>query len=266
MDHKTEVIKSQMEETRASLTDKLETLEQQVVETVQDATSAVTDTVENVTEAVKDTVDTVKESVEGTVEAVQETFDLRLQVERYPWVVMGGSVVVGFIAGRLVDGLTRAPGSHAEPEKASSSSAAARENGGGRPFYSEGAASRRTNPATEGGLAEQGWLHSLAEHFGPELTKLKSLAIGTALGVFRDLVKPLLPEQLGDKVHGLVDDMTQRLGGEPIPGPLVSESTDRGLASEATESKRQPNGFNQSQTSAVGANRGSSEVPPFNRR
>ena len=53
MDHEPEeVIKQQMLETRASLTDKLETLEQQVAGTVHSAKAAVTDTVDSVKEAV----------------------------------------------------------------------------------------------------------------------------------------------------------------------------------------------------------------------
>jgi phosphate uptake regulator len=74
MDDSPEVIRLQMEETRASLSEKLETLEQQVVGTVQDARAAVTDTVE-----------TVKEAVHETVETVKDTFDIGAQMQRHPW-------------------------------------------------------------------------------------------------------------------------------------------------------------------------------------
>src|SRR5713226_6434711 len=85
-----EVIKQQMLETRASLAEKLETLEQQVVGTVHSATSAVTDTVES-----------VKDAVQHTVEAVKDTFDLSHHVREHPWLMVGGSVTVGFAAGCL---------------------------------------------------------------------------------------------------------------------------------------------------------------------
>src|ERR1700681_3970542 len=94
MDNETEVIKHQMEETRTSLTDKLETLENQVVETVQETTTAVADTVENVKEA------------------VQETVNLRHQVERHPWPMLGLSVATGYLAGRLFN---RAAGAWSGP-------------------------------------------------------------------------------------------------------------------------------------------------------
>src|SRR5262245_55877302 len=98
-DEQPKVIRHQMEETRASLTEKLETLEHQVVGTVQGATSAVTETVENVKEAVAETVETVKGTVRETVETVKETFDLSRQVDRHPWLMVGGSVALGFLCG-----------------------------------------------------------------------------------------------------------------------------------------------------------------------
>src|SRR5262249_38838293 len=94
MDDSPEVIRQQMEETRAALSEKLETLEQQVVGTVKDARAAVTDTVE-----------TVKGAVHDTVETVKETFDVSRQVERHPWAMLGGSIALGFLGGRLYERL-----------------------------------------------------------------------------------------------------------------------------------------------------------------
>ena len=45
MDNETEVIREKMEDARTDLTDKLEQLEKQVMDTVQDATAAVADSV-----------------------------------------------------------------------------------------------------------------------------------------------------------------------------------------------------------------------------
>src|SRR5687768_15493213 len=96
-----DVIREKMEGTRSSLTEKLETLEKQVVNTVQDATSSVTETVE----AVKDTVNTVRETVQDTVQDTVNTvkgfFDIPGHVNRHPWAAVGGSVAVGFILGRI---------------------------------------------------------------------------------------------------------------------------------------------------------------------
>jgi ElaB/YqjD/DUF883 family membrane-anchored ribosome-binding protein len=95
MDNESEVIRQQMEETRTSLAEKLETLEQQVVGTVQGATTAVADTVESVKDAVQETVSTVQESV-------HDALDLSRHVERHPWAMVGGSVALGYLAGRLL--------------------------------------------------------------------------------------------------------------------------------------------------------------------
>lgn len=102
-----ELIRHQMENTRASITEKLETLENKVTGDIQGATGAVADTVTAVTDSVKETVNTVKESVEGTAEAVKEAvhdsmqtvkgwFNITEQVEAHPWVFFAGSVAVGF--------------------------------------------------------------------------------------------------------------------------------------------------------------------------
>ena len=62
MEDAPEVIRQQMEDTRASLSEKLESLEQQVVGTVHDARDAVAD----------------------TVQSVKDAFDIKLQTRRHP--------------------------------------------------------------------------------------------------------------------------------------------------------------------------------------
>src|SRR5262249_39701668 len=87
-----DVIRQQIDETRESLTEKLETLEGQVkdaVSTVTDTIETVKSTVENTVESVKsgveNTVETVKSSLSDTVDTVKETFDLSRHVDRHPW-------------------------------------------------------------------------------------------------------------------------------------------------------------------------------------
>jgi len=108
------VIRDQMEGTRASLADKLETLEAQVRETVQTATETVqsttetvTSAVENVKETVASTVENVKstvESVSDSVASVADTLDPRPYVENHPWAAFGTAVGVGFLGGLLAGG------------------------------------------------------------------------------------------------------------------------------------------------------------------
>ena len=111
-------IREQMEDTRTSLTDKLETLEKQVANSVSDATTNVTDTVEAVKESVQETVSSVKDSVQETISAVKESmhqgvtavkdfFDIPSHVDHHPWAMMGGSVALGYVVGSLAMRATR---------------------------------------------------------------------------------------------------------------------------------------------------------------
>jgi len=88
------LIRQQIEETKLQLTDKLESLEQQVSQTVQSAGDAVAATVE----AVQGTVESVTGAVEEAVHSVSEAFDLRQQIENHPFLVLGGAVAAGYIA------------------------------------------------------------------------------------------------------------------------------------------------------------------------
>ena len=77
-----------MDATQSAMTEKLEMLEQQIRETVDDAHSAVEDVVIN-----------VKETISDTADAIKRTFDISYQTERHPWVVFSGSVLVGYLFG-----------------------------------------------------------------------------------------------------------------------------------------------------------------------
>lgn len=217
MDAEPEVIRHNMEETRASLADKLETLENQVVETVQGATSAMADTVDSVKLAVQDTVDSVKETVEDTVHSVRNTFDLERQMHRHPWAVLGGSMAVGYIVGHLVsnrrhhwsdDGyypgsrMTRAveTGLSGLAESPPASQAPVAKAGAGATALAESAS----------------WLADVAKPFEPELQKLKGLAIGSLMGLVRNVVIDAMPPGLKPQVGEVLDSFTTKLGGQPV--------------------------------------------------
>jgi ElaB/YqjD/DUF883 family membrane-anchored ribosome-binding protein len=215
-----EVIKHQMLETRASLAEKLETLEQQVVGTVQSATNAVTDTVESVKEAVQETVEMAKSSVHETVEAVKETFDLPRQVRSHPWVMFGGSVALGYVSGCLL-GRARSGAELGYVETGPSLSTLATRPSSQR---DGGLANREAAASTEAApsfTAQHGRLGGLGETFNTELTKLKGLALGTMLGVVRDMVTQSAPPQLGPDLGEIIDSLTVKLGGKPVEGPVL---------------------------------------------
>jgi hypothetical protein len=213
-----EVIRVQMEQTRASLTEKLEALENQVVGTVQGATSAVADTVETIKEAAQETVGTVKETVQGTVDTVRETFDMKLQFQRRPWIMLGGSVLLGYLAGSMIDGKRRRHPQPANgfPPPGGFPGVLASSMEPPRPLSESNGSSSRQRPAS--GLG-----HKLSEALQPELDKLKELAIGALIGIVRDVTAKSIDGELGDQLRQTFDNVTERLGGRTFKQPILPE-------------------------------------------
>lgn len=91
-----ELIQEQMKETKAQLSDKLESLEQQfhVSDTVQTTRSAVAATAE----AVQATAATVT----GAMQSVSDAFDVRRQISQHPWIALGGAAALGYVAHQLL--------------------------------------------------------------------------------------------------------------------------------------------------------------------
>jgi len=207
-----------MEVKRAELADKLETLESKIVGTVETAREAVAETVQTVKESVKESVETVTDTVQSSVETVRDTLDVRLQVERHPWAMVGGSIAAGFIAGWLVNRASRSaePYSHPAPVSPSSSSAMPTRSQTPAPRFAD------TPPVTSGPPSKS-WVDELSEHFAPELRKLKGLAIGAVIGVVRDMVGDSIPEPVRPKVNEIMDGITAKLGGEPLQHEVIEE-------------------------------------------
>jgi len=233
-----EVIRQRMEQTRASLAEKIEVLEQKVTETVQEATQAVSETVQEAKEAVHETVETVKDSVthtvesvkgtvEETVERVRHTLDLAAHVRERPWTMVGGSLAAGFLGGLLMGPSQRRPyvapyepvGAEFAPEFVAEP---------------EPAAPCGLSAAAEPVREQPGWWQWLNSTFGPEIDKLKGMAIGTMAGVVRDLVGQAVPEHLKPMVTDMFNSVTTKLGGETIQGRIVPEPS----SDEETSSHR----------------------------
>jgi hypothetical protein len=100
MEESTAVIRQQMDDTKNELTHKLQSLEHQVSETVQSTGSAVNATVG----AVQETVESITGAVQDAVKSVTSAFDLQQHVEKHPWIVLGGAVVLGYLSCELVEG------------------------------------------------------------------------------------------------------------------------------------------------------------------
>jgi len=228
VDRELEVIHKQMEATRESLTEKLGTLESQVREGVQvandtvaatvdgvkDVVASVADTVSSVKDSVADTVSSVKEGVSETVDSVKETFDIRKHVENYPWAALGTAVAVGVAGGLFIGPAPRATGA---PPRSSGSPPPA-------PALAAATAAKSNEP---------GMMTNL-------LQNLQGLALGSLVGVARDLIRQNAPKEWQEGLSGVIDDLSMQLTGEKNPKSLVpaslfeTESKDRNAGDGAS--------------------------------
>jgi ElaB/YqjD/DUF883 family membrane-anchored ribosome-binding protein len=226
-----EVIQEQMEETRSALADKLGQLGQKITGTVDSVSEAVEDTVE----AVAETVENVGETAEEAVEAVKETFNIPKQFNRHPWLFVGGSVILGFVVGKMLpSGQQRPRERHELPttQKAEdmtrlmsqSDDYPTETSRGGDRFKRQGR--RQTGNGYDKApkeSQEQSFLGGLVQQFMPDLTKLKALALGTVFATARDLLTKNMPQNLKKEVVHVMDDMAVHAGGKPIQGKVLEE-------------------------------------------
>jgi len=222
-----DLIRCEMEETREKLSDKLDTLEKKLVDSVEEATTVVTtvkesvhDSVESVKETVHDTVATVKESVHDTVDSVKEFMDVEKQWDRHPWLLAGGAVACGFALAIATGRSARS--SRREPQVT--------------PVYqSPVPVNVRPQPTTAVAPAKapsENWLSA----FEPELNMLKSLALGATFGTIRELIATQVPPEVAPTIRTMVDNVTKKMGGEPImPVPADAPASDSMATSPASK-------------------------------
>jgi len=207
MENETELIRDQMAETRSSLTEKIDKLQDHVLGTVEGTTRTVTQTVEAVQEAVQDTVGTVKESVQDTVESVKSAFDLSEQMNKHPWLMMGGAVAVGYLGGRMLLGH-----SYTALPPGSDGSAPRRP-----PSRTEAATSAVSSAAS----ATAGWLEELA---APLMKQAEQMALGVLAGVAADLVHSSAPEAVRGQLNEMVEKFASSAGTTPIRGLFADKA------------------------------------------
>jgi ElaB/YqjD/DUF883 family membrane-anchored ribosome-binding protein len=233
MSDEQEMIRRRMSETCSSLAEKIETLEQTVTQTVTGTTAAVTDTVASVKEAVQETVDTVKGTVQQGVNSVKNAMDLSLQVQRHPWMFVAGSVAVGYFGGLLLREQDCDRGRYGGASRAYPSTGATEDGFAAASLAEQGFRAEEPQQFRAEPMAQRpgGILHWLSEQFGPEIDKLKGLAIGAGLAAVRDMVQPVTPEPMRAQVNELFESFTERLGGEKIHGTILGgqEACDRGV-------------------------------------
>jgi len=211
VDNELEVIHHEMEEKRASLAEKLDTLENHVLGTVQEATAAVSHTVEDVKSVVDTVTENVKDTVESVTESVKHSLDISDHVRHHPWGMFCGAVAVGFVGGRML-----AP-ARSEQEPAPQAPPA--------PAPTPPPAPRRAAQREE---AQTG--------MDELLQRVKGLALGALMKVVRDVVAEALPETMKADVMNVVDDFTTKLGGKPVPA--ASDSGSNGAHSSSASGEQ----------------------------
>lgn len=174
-----ELIRQRMEEKREALNAKLETLEQKVADSVSAVTQTVTD---------------VQEKVHAGVESVKDAVDVKAHVDRHPWLMLGGSVLCGYVLGDLLLGVRRRapePRFTPTPERIQHNGHQAADQNGGGPNWLAG--------------------------FEPEIRHLKGLALGAALGTVREMLTAEVPPHMAAHLRDIIDAVTQKAGGDPVP-------------------------------------------------
>ncbi len=193
---KPEEIRAQMAITRSALTEKIEALEEKVMGTVEKAEAAVEQIIEVVQETVQDTVATLK-----------RTLDLKYQVDQRPWTTVGVSVLAGYAVGHLGRG---------EPHDRTSVAVSA--NGAQLSGRSPGLEERASSPPGAVQPRQPSLKSGLLSQFDQEIGKVQSVAIGTAMCLFRDWLKQKLP-RMAPQLDELMNSATRKLGAEPTAGP-----------------------------------------------
>src|SRR5207302_7262901 len=144
----------------------------------------------------------VRDKLQEAACSLQETFNLQHQTQAHPWAMLGGSVAAGYVLGSLLP-----DAESIRHDLASAGAALARHEESRSAAASHFAAPGRTEKQS----MLSGALGSLVSQFGPEIQKVKGLAIGSAMGLLRDLLKSELPRQLTSDFEQIVDSVTTKL-------------------------------------------------------
>jgi CBS domain-containing protein len=130
-------------------------------------------------------------------EDIRLWLDPRYGVSRYPWAMVGGSVVAGFVAGRLAASLA----------------------GDGRRW-----GGNELTALLPSRRAAWSFVAELADRLQPEIHQVQELAIGALGSMARDFATRSLPSDLAPNVSSQFQDMfnrfIQKFGGRPVEGPV----------------------------------------------
>jgi hypothetical protein len=154
-------------------------------------------TVEGAQASVEDMVENVRGTVGETVATVRHTFDVHHQAEQHPWLMVSGSLVVGYLLGNRSGGSTSAALSTTDPRLAPASP----------PATASRASPARSQPQQEMGSG-------VRERVKDEIGIIEGAVMGAVVRTLGEMVKhTLLPptppitsaRTNEDKARGLTD-------------------------------------------------------------
>lgn len=183
-----DLIEREMEQTRASLTQKVAALENQVLGTIQNATETVNTVVETVRTVVPETLTGVKDTVNETVSTVKDqmmsTFDVSQHTRDRPWMMVGGAATLGFVTGLIA---FRAASSGESSLRSATS-------GWAEPRTMAGPAPVAAAPRMPGWLDEL--LAPLMSRAGEEVRKIGEVALASLSQTVKEMVEQGIPRMV----------------------------------------------------------------------
>jgi hypothetical protein len=198
----TEEVRQQITRTRSSLVQKIDSLEKQVKTTIDGS------------------AESFKEKVEQVAQSVKETFDLRRQLEQRPWAILGGSLVVGYLAGSVV---LRGSGIRSTTDRAAAADGDVASNLEPPPAEMELPATdqpslARSSDRTEARDSAPTFLEELTQQLAPELNELKALAIRVAAELLREVIKQMVESARSSHVARATESAPRQEDCAPAPG------------------------------------------------
>jgi len=156
----------------------VEEMVENVRDTVDTTVAAVKQTMEGAQTSAEGMVENVRGTVRETVEAVQHAFDLHHQMEQHPWLMLSGSLLVGYLLGSAGNDRTAAIGSSYEPRFSPASPTLV--------LSSESPA--RPQP-------QQGTRSGVLERYKDEIAIIEGAAVGAVMNTLWGMLKQaLLPQ------------------------------------------------------------------------
>jgi ElaB/YqjD/DUF883 family membrane-anchored ribosome-binding protein len=285
-----EETRQDIEDKRASMSEKLELLEERVRDTLEETRSAVEGIVENVKETVDETVDAVKETVEGarstvdnlvenvkgtmddTATMVKKSFDLYYQVDQRPWLMIGGSVLVGYLLGSWMPRGSSYQRGYSERDYSDDDNVlytAPVKNGASFDDLEESVDTYKYRDASNKYRAPmQSVSHKQSRPWsnllGPvqeEWDALKGVALRTLMGTLRTMVRQHMPT-VAPKLEQAINSASAKLGAEPIDFPSAQDQSPDNYSHTQSRALSTLEGQGSQASSPYGKSTGVSESEP----